>query len=96
MTYELMLLLKPLTNEDVKEKVFSKIEKMITDLKGSITIKDSVGKRLLAYEIDGFKEGYYLVCELKLENAQDSKVIEKNLSLTNEVLRFSNISTANL
>ena len=82
-----MLLFKPLTNEDIKERLFPKIEKSVKELKGSIKIKESIGKRLLAYEIKSNKEGFYLLCDLTLSSANISKLREK-LNLTSEIIRF--------
>ncbi len=95
MDYELMLLMKPLTNEDIKERIYPKIEKLVKGLEGDIQIKDQIGKRLLAYEIKSFKEGYYLLCELTL-NSSKVKELERELTLINEVLRFINIKKNNL
>lgn len=87
MEYELMLLFKPLTNEDIKERIFPKIEKVIKDFKGSIKIRESIGKRLLAYDIKGNKEGFYLLCDLSLSSAHMTQLRDK-LNLTSEILRF--------
>lgn len=95
MKYELMLLIKPLTNEDVKDRVFIKVEKLAKDLKGEVEIKDQIGKRLLAYEIAGFKEGYYLVTSLTLDPTKLDD-FKHELGLVNEVLRFLVIDEANL
>jgi small subunit ribosomal protein S6 len=95
MNYELMLLLKPLTNEDVKDKVFAKLSAMVKTLKGEVSIKDAIGKRLMSYEIKKFKEGYYLVCNLTLP-ASKLKEFKQDLTLVNEVLRFLIIDNKNL
>ena len=95
MKYELMLLVKPLTNEDIKDKVLSKIEKQVKDLKGKIEVKESIGKRLLAYEIKKFKEGYYILANVEL-NPDDLSQFRRALSLQNEVLRFLLLKADNL
>lgn len=96
MKYELMLLLRPLTNEDVKEKVFPKIEKAVTGLNGTISIKDPIGKRMLAYDIDGFKEGYYLVCNLEITSEGVVKLEKSFKMMNNEIIRFLIIGEDNL
>lgn len=85
-----MLVFKPLTQEDIKERVFPKIEKVVKDLSGSIKIRENMGKRLLAYEIDGNKEGFYLLCDLTLDSSNLSK-FDKKLSLTSDLIRSLNI-----
>ncbi len=95
MKYELMLLVKPLTNEDIKDKVLSKIEKQVKELKGKFEVKESIGKRLLSYAIKKFKEGYYLLADVELE-PEDLVEFRRGLSLQNDVLRFLLIKADNL
>ena len=97
MEYELMLLFKPLTNEDIKERIFPKIEKSVKELKGTIKINDSFGngKRLLAYDMDSNKEGYYLLCDLSISSANLTKLMQK-LTLTAELIRCLNIKKTEL
>ncbi len=92
-----MLLFKPLTNEDVKERIFPKIEKIVKELKGTIKINESFGngKRLLAYDIDANKEGYYLLCDLSITSSNISKLKQK-LVLTSELIRFLDIKKTEL
>ncbi len=91
-----MLLLRPLTNEDIKEKVFPKIEKIVSNLKGKIEIKDSIGKRMLAYDIDGFKEGFYLVCNLNIPRENIEKLEKSFKLMNNELIRFLMLDTKKL
>jgi len=87
MRYELALLLKPLSNEDIKEKIFPKIEETIKKLGGKLSKTDFVGKRLLAYEIDDNKEGYYIFSRVELTNANAVK-FQESLKASKEVLRY--------
>lgn len=85
--YELMVVLKPLLVEDIKEKVMKKLEKVAKDHKANLEVKELMGKRLLAYPIKKYKEGYYVLFTLEA-NPAETKDIEKALNLTDEVLRF--------
>lgn len=85
--YELMLVLKPLLVEDIKEKVMKKLEKLAKDHKATLTVKDLMGKRLLAYPIKKYKEGYYVLYNLEAAPS-DAKELEKSLNLSDEVLRY--------
>lgn len=66
--YELMVVLKPLLMEDIKEKIIPKISNEVKKLGGKLELKDNMGKRILAYPIRGFKEGYYLVYKLTMSS----------------------------
>ncbi len=87
MKYELALVFKPLSSEDIKDKVMPKIEKTIKDLDGKMALKNSLGKRLLAYPINKFKEGIYSFYNIEISSAKTAE-LKKDLRLTNEVLRF--------
>ncbi|BCX13835.1 MAG: 30S ribosomal protein S6 [Candidatus Dojkabacteria bacterium] len=66
--YELMVVLKPLLMEDIKDKIIPKISKEVKKLGGTLELKDNMGKRILAYPIKGYKEGYYLVYKLTIDS----------------------------
>ena len=95
MKYELMILAKPLTNEDVRDKVLSKIEKKIISEKGSFKVVEFSGKRLLAYPVKKFKEGVYILCRVEI-SAEKATELKKIISLTPEVLRFLLLKEENL
>lgn len=85
--YEVMLVVKPLLAEDIKDKVVKKIEKMTKQLGGSVEVKELMGKKLLAYPIDKYKEGYYVLSRLELPTEKMSE-FKRGLKLMDETLRF--------
>lgn len=87
MVYELALVIKPHTTEEIKEKVLPRIEENVKELKGKMTLKESLGKRLLAYPIDNFKEGHYSFHRLEMSAAKLSE-FRKELELNQDVLRY--------
>ena len=95
MKYELAIAIKPLSNEDIREKVFPKIVKTIEKLEGKVTKSDFVGKRLLAYEIDGNKEGYYIFSKVELTSANAVK-LQESLRSTKELLRYMLVKESTL
>jgi len=87
MKYELMVLFKPISTEEVKEKLLVKIEKKVYELGGDIKLVDFIGKKLLAYPIKGHKEGVYVLTEINLDSIQVS-TLRDYLNLISDVLRF--------
>lgn len=87
--YELMVIFKPLLPEDNREDVYTSVTKEIESKKigGKIVETDVWGKRHLAYEIDGYDEGYYIVykCELNPDKIAD---LESEFKLNNDLLRY--------
>lgn len=95
MTYELMVIIKPLLPEDIKSKILKKVEKIVTDSKGKILKTDIWGKRHLAYKIKSHEEGYYIVIDLEMD-PKETKEFERNLKLQSDVLRFMLIKRENI
>lgn len=87
MKYELALLIKPLSNEDIREKVFPKIVSTVEKLGGNLSKPDFMGKRLLAYEIDGSKEGYYIFSKVEMTSTNAKKFLEI-LKTNKDLLRY--------
>lgn len=85
--YELMAVVKPLLVEDIKEKIMPRIEKEAKKLGGSLEVKDNLGKRLLAYPIDSYKEGYYIVYTLTMDSQKVSE-FSRFMGFYDDVLRF--------
>ncbi len=90
--YELLYLISNKFSETELEPITSKIEKLITDNSGTITVKQDWGKKKLAYPISGFRHGYYQLVEFDLT---DNKVnyIDNQIRLTSEILRHQIVRT---
>jgi small subunit ribosomal protein S6 len=86
MKYELALVIKPVSTEDVKEKVLPKVESNVKELGGSIKMINPLGKRMLAYPMNKFKEGFYYFYDVELSSAKATE-FRKALRLNGDVLR---------
>jgi small subunit ribosomal protein S6 len=92
MMYELMFILRPdLTEEELGAKI-KKVKKLITDGGGEIAKEDAWGKRVLAYPINKFKEGFYHLFNFQSTPAK-VRDLEKKLNLDDAVLRFLLVRT---
>jgi len=87
--YESMIILAPNLNSEELEKENSKIQNLVTELGGTVTKTDTWGKRQLAYEIEKFSEGYYLINYFQL-NTQKIHEINRHYRLNEKIIR-SNI-----
>jgi len=87
MKYELVYILSPkLTDEEAKEKA-AEIKTMIGKEADKVTMEDFWGKRGLAYPIEHYDNGYYVVVQFTDESGSVNN-IDKNLRLTDEIIRF--------
>jgi small subunit ribosomal protein S6 len=89
-TYESMIILAPsLSNEEI-EKENKKILTLIADLGGEFVKTDIWGKKQLAYEIQKFREGYYLINYFTLDT-QKVHEIERIYRLNEKIIRHNMI-----
>ncbi|CAM4211242.1 30S ribosomal protein S6 [Erysipelothrix inopinata] len=59
--YELMYIVKPTLDEESRKALIEKLHAILTDNGATIDKVDEWGLRELAYEINDFKKGYYVV-----------------------------------
>ena len=84
--YEVMLIISPEIDERVVEASLEKYLAVITNDKGVVDNVDVWGRRRLAYEINKFAEGVYVLVNLKAEPATVAE-FDHQLSLNESILR---------
>jgi small subunit ribosomal protein S6 len=85
--YEIMFIVNPNTPEEEVDKINSQIESVITSGGGQITKIEKMGKRKLAYEIDRFREGSYILFAIAA-NGDIVKECERRLRVMDPVIRY--------
>lgn len=85
--YELMVIIKPLLPENVRIGVESKIIESLESGEGRLEKTDVWGRRRLAYPINKYSEGYYIVYEFE-NTSNNIKSIEKSLKSNKDILGF--------
>ncbi len=85
--YEVMIVYKPLLFEDIKNNTLKKIQAQVEKLEGKLKEVDNMGKKLLAYPIKKFKEGYYVEYELHMDSGNLLK-FQRQLNLMPDILRY--------
>lgn len=84
--YEVMVILSPEFDERVVEASLEKYLAVITNDKGVVENVDVWGRRRLAYEINKFAEGVYVLINLKAEPATVAE-FDRQISLNESILR---------
>lgn len=86
MNYELVYILSPkLSDEDAEKKAKDLTEKFKENIT-EIVLEDFWGKRDLAYPINKFEHGYYVMLQFKAEKDSINK-IEAKIKLDDEIIR---------
>lgn len=85
--YELAFIIQPNLDEEGVTNVVSKVEALISKVKGEIKTKNVWGRRRLAYPINNYREGVYVLFETNMPPASVTQV-EQDLRLSEDVIRF--------
>ena len=83
--YELVYVVRPNAEDEVKEAVLNKIQEVIS-ANGEVEKVDTWGNRKLAYQIAKFSEGFYVLVNFKA-SAELPKELDRNLKINENVIR---------
>jgi len=84
--YELVVIISPELAEEEIPGTLEKIDRSITERGGSITEVNQWGRRKLAYPIQNFMEGNYVLTQFKMEPGLTAD-LEASLGISEEILR---------
>ena len=83
--YELVYVVRPNAEDEVREAVMNKIQEVIS-ANGEIEKVDTWGNKKLAYPIAKFTEGFYVLVNFKA-SADLPKELDRNLKINENVIR---------
>jgi small subunit ribosomal protein S6 len=84
--YELIVIVSPEVPEEELPSHLDKISGFIANKGGSVTEVERWGKRKLAYPINHFREGNYVLTRFKLEPGMTAE-LEASLRISEKILR---------
>lgn len=84
--YELLATIKPNLDNDEADKVIAKIEESVSSLGGSVINTDKMGRKKLAYDVKGFRDGFMAVLKINLD-ADKVAEFKRQLKLNENVIR---------
>ncbi|KXZ40742.1 SSU ribosomal protein S6P [Alkalithermobacter thermoalcaliphilus JW-YL-7 = DSM 7308] len=88
--YELVYVVKPNTEEERRTSVLEKV-KSIVSTNGQVEKVDEWGIKKLAYPIQKFTEGYYVLVNFT-SDVDLPKEIDRNLKISEDVIRHMIVS----
>ena len=83
--YELVYVVRPNAEDEVKEAVLNKIQEVIS-ANGEVEKVDTWGNKKLAYPIAKFNEGHYVLVNFKAA-VDVPKELDRNLKINENVIR---------
>jgi len=84
--YESLFILRPDLEESKRVELIEKF-KSIVNADGEIGTVEEWGMRKLAYEIEKFREGYYILFNFKANTTLPAE-LERNFKISEEVVRY--------
>ena len=81
-----MSIIKPNFDVDEVDKILTQIEEYISALNGKINDTHKIGRKKLAYDINNYRDGFYVVLKIELE-PKNVKELKRNLKLNDNILR---------
>ena len=85
--YEIMFIVKPDLEEKAIKDTVKKLEKTLTDNKAVITLSKELGQKEFAYEIKGFKSGFYYLYNVDSNSDAAIKEFDRIASIDECVIR---------
>lgn len=85
-TYELMAIFKPNLDAEEADKAIDALSKTAADLKGKVKSVDKTGRKKLAYDVQGFRDGFFATITVELPEANVAE-FKRQLRLNDNILR---------
>ncbi|MDO5707627.1 MAG: 30S ribosomal protein S6 [Andreesenia angusta] len=83
--YEAVFIFSPVVEEENRNTIVERL-KTIIESAGSVTNLDEWGSRKLAYEIEDFREGYYVLINFEAESSVVNE-LERVSKITDSIIR---------
>ena len=95
MKYEIMFIVRPNLEEASVKAVAKSFEKTLKDNGAKIVESKDLGQKELAYEINGFKTGYYYLINIESKDAKAINEFDRLALISEDVIRHLIIKEEN-
>jgi small subunit ribosomal protein S6 len=85
--YELLYIIRPDLDEEATTALVDRLSGLVATNGGDNLTVEKWGKRRLAYEIEDYKEGQYILMNFEGEG-RTSQEIERVMKISEDVIRF--------
>ena len=85
--YEIMFIVRPDVDEEVRKSTVKALEKALTDNKATITLSKELGQKEFAYELKKMKSGYYYLYNIETNDDAAIKEFDRVAHIDENVVR---------
>ena len=85
--YDAMYIIRPNVDEEARKALIAEMGALFTDRGATNLNVKEWGSRKLAYEIEDFKEGYYVDMEFELENPEALSEYDRVCNIKDAIIR---------
>ena len=85
-TYELLTVFKPNLDAEEVDKALERLNAFVSEMGGKVESTDKTGRKKLAYEIQNFRDGFFVTTLLTLP-AEKVADFKRQLRLSDSILR---------
>ena len=89
--YEIMYIIRPNIEEDAQKALVERFNSILTDNGAEINETKEMGKKRLAYEIENFNSGIYMLLNIN-SNTEAIDEFSRLMKINDDVLRFMTIN----
>lgn len=84
--YELFTIIKPNLDNEEADKVLARVKEIVKSIGGNVVNCDKMGRKKLAYEIQGFVDGF-MVNQVVEVPADKIVELKRQIKLTDAIIR---------
>lgn len=84
--YEIMYIIRPDIEEEARKELIERFNSILTDNGATIDKVDEMGQRRLAYEINDYRDGYYVVINFKGDHRAVNE-FDRQAKFSNDIIR---------
>lgn len=88
--YETMYIIRPDVEEEAKTNLVERFTKILTDNGAEIAKVDEKGKKRLAYEINDYRDGYYVLINFSSGEEAVSE-FNRQAKFSDDIIRYMTI-----
>lgn len=90
--YEIMYIIRPDIEEEAKTALVERFNKILTDNGAEIEKVDEKGKKRLAYEINDYRDGYYILINFSSDDTAINE-FDRLAKFSEDIVRHMTIRT---